>query len=88
MEEGERRLHAPQGERERVLRGTIEPLDVVDCEHERRPVRGEELQGGGDGDAERARIHGILGLLEEEHRLQRTAPRRRQRRQELVQDGL
>jgi hypothetical protein len=76
--------HPSQGKRQRARRGRIEPLEVVDSEHE-RGLPGENIQRAPDSDAERARIRAIGGILDEERHLERAAPRRRQRRQHALE---
>jgi hypothetical protein len=76
-----------QRERERARRGRVEPLNIVDSEHD-RPF-GERLQGSTDRDAQRPRIDRLLGSLVQEQRdFERVASRRRQGGQYLVEHAL
>jgi hypothetical protein len=76
--------HPPQGKRQHARRGRIEPLEVVDSEHE-RGLRSQNVQRAPDGHAECARIRAIGGILDEERHFERAAPRRRQRRQHTLE---
>jgi hypothetical protein len=67
--------HASQRENERACGGRIEPLDVVDRDHDRR-LRGENGQRAPDGDSERPRIRTEGSVFDEECSLERTASRR------------
>ena len=64
----------PQGECERVRRGAVEPLHVVDRKEE-WPHFGEKLERASDRDAEGAGIEGLLRLLQEEGDLERMPAR-------------
>jgi hypothetical protein len=79
--------HPPQRKRQRVRRGRVEPLDVVDGKHD-RPVCRESLQCAADSNAERTRICAGVGVLDEECHLERAPPRRRQRRQDSLEHVL
>ena len=82
------RTEPAQGERERVRRRGVEPLEIVD-RHEQRPVFGEHLQRAAGCDPERARIDPIVGrLLEEERDLERAPPRSGKRGQDVVENVL
>ena len=77
----------PEREAERARRRGVEPLEVVDREHEL--VLGQELQGAANGDAECAGVDRPPGrVLDEEDDLERPPPRRRQGRQHLVEDAV
>ena len=71
-------LEAPHGERERVLGGRIEPVDVIDREQDRL-LRGEAAQQPEQAQADRALERlGALGLGAQQRDLERAALRRRQ----------
>ena len=77
----------PQREADRTRRRSVEPLEVVDREHE--PVLGEHLERAADGDAEGALVDGLPGrVLHEQRDFERVPARRRQPRQHLVEDAL
>ena len=77
--------HPPQREREYARRRRVEPLDVVDGKHDRR-LCSESLQCASDCDAERARIGVTRRVFEQQCHLERTPPRRRQLRQDSLED--
>ena len=80
--------HTSQREHERARRGRVEPLDVVDGEHDRR-LCGERLQGRPHRHGERARVDRLLGsLVHEQRHLERLPSRRRQGGQNLVEHAL
>jgi len=55
--------------------GSAAVIDVVDRDDERR-LCSQDLERASDGDAERARIRPVGGILDEECYLERAAPRR------------
>jgi hypothetical protein len=72
-------------ERERARRRRVEPLDVVDGDHERLAVA-EQLEDVANRDGERPLIHGIaLRVASEHHDLEGTPSRWRERRQDVVE---
>ena len=80
--------HPAQRERECACRGWVEPLDIVDGEHDRSPF-GERLERGTDRDAERPRVDRLLGSLVQQQRdFERVPSRRRQGGQHLVEHAL
>ena len=66
----QRQGHSPQGKGERVRRGAVEPLHVVHGQEERL-LRGKQLERGSYGNAQGARIDGLLRLCHEECTLER-----------------
>ena len=77
----------PQREADRTRRRSVEPLEVVDREHE--PVLGEHLERAADGDAEGALVDGLPArILHEQRDFERVPARRCQPRQHLVEDAL
>ena len=90
---GEQQEHVVRGEpsqreRECVRRRVVEPLNVVDREEKGR-VLGEQLQCTANRHPERPRIDPVpRRLFAEERDLERSPPRRRQRRQHVVEDVL
>jgi hypothetical protein len=76
---------AAHRERERVRRGSVKPLQVIDCDYLRSLLR-KQLERISDGDSERTRIHGARRVVNEKKcALERTAPRRRQPADHLVE---
>ena len=74
----------PQREPERARRRDVEPLQVVDRDHQ--PVLGEQLESTPDRDSERPLVDAALRrILDQQGDLERPAPRRRQFRQHLVE---
>ena len=74
-----------ESEAERGRRGRIEPLEVVDGEHE--AFLCERLDRAADRDTERALVdRPPVGVLDEQRHFESAAPRRGQRRQHLVED--
>ena len=81
-------VEPPQRERQRTRRGRIEPLNVVDRDHERLAST-QSLECAADGHGERAAVDGIArGLLDEERDLERTTPWWAQVRQDIVEDSV
>ena len=78
--------NAADGERECAHRGEIEPLDVVDRDHDRRPV-GEEPQRADRSPSHEQRITGLRHVLKRQGRCQRPGLRFRQVREDLRGDG-
>ena len=71
---------AADGEGERVLRGPVEPLDVVDG-HEQWPALGQRPQRVEQAERDRVRLRRRAGRLRAKERdLERVPPRRRQAR--------
>ena len=69
---------------ERARRRGVEPLQVVDGDHQ--PVLGEQLESTPNGDSERPLVDAALRcILDQQRDLERPAPRRRQCRQHLVE---
>ncbi len=74
-------LEPPRGERERLGRRRIEPLDVVD-RHEHRPASRQRPQRVQEAERDRSRLRrDVRRLGAQERDLQRTQLRRRQRSQ-------
>ena len=74
------RSKSSQRERERVGRGCVEPLNVVDCK-QNRFLLAEQVQHITYRHGKRALINWIVrGLLAKQRDLERSAPRRRDRR--------
>ena len=75
----------PEREPECVGGRRVEPLEIVDREHE--PVAGQKLQRAPHRDAERPLVDGLtFCVLDEQRHLERPALWRRQRRQRVVED--
>ena len=71
-------------ESQRARRRCIEPLEVVDRDHE--PVLGEQVQGASNRHAERTRVDRATSrILDEECDLERPAPRGAQSGQDVVE---
>jgi hypothetical protein len=78
----------PQREHQGVHRRGVEPLHVVDGE-EQRALVGEQLERLADSDGEGAPVDRIARrVLEQQRDLERPLPRRRQRRQHVVENSL
>jgi hypothetical protein len=74
----------PQRKPDRTCRRGVEPLQVVDCDHQ--SVLGEQLESAPDRNAERPLVDtGLRCILDQQGDLERPAPRRRQGRQHLVE---
>ena len=86
-QDADSRLQAAQGERQTGRGRRVEPLEVVDGDHERR-VLGENFERVADGDAERAWIDRLLGLFEQKRDPERPSARCRQRGQDVIENGL
>ena len=81
-------LDPSQREREHGRRGRVEPLDVVDGDHE-RPALAQELQHVAHRHGERAVVDDAARpVFEQERLLERAPPRRRQRRKDVCQRAL
>jgi len=86
-QDARRRLEPPERERERALRGAIEPLDIVDGD-EGRLVGREYLERASNGDAEGARIDRRRRLLDQKRDLEGSPSRRRQLREHVLERRL
>ena len=87
-DQGDVRLRqSPEREPECVRGRGVEPLEIVDREHE--PVVGQKLQRAPHRDAERPLVDGSsFCVLDEQRHLERSALGRRQRRQRVVEDAV
>ena len=80
--------HTSQREHKRARRGRVEPLDVVDGEHDRR-LCGERLQGVRTATASvRGSTGSFESLVQEQRHLERAPSRCRQGGQNLVEHAL
>ena len=74
----------PQRKPDCACRRGVEPLQVVDCDHQ--SVLGEQLESAPNRDSERPLVDAALGgILDQQGDLERPAPRRGQGRQHLVE---
>ena len=77
----------PQRKPDCACRRGVEPLQVVDRDHE--PVLGEHLEGAPNRDSERPLVDAVPGcLLDQQRDLERLAPGRRHGRQHLVEHAV
>ena len=80
--------HTSQREHKRARRGRVEPLDVVDGEHDRR-LCGERLQGCPNRHGERARVDRLFeSIVHEQRHFERLPSRCRQGGQNLLEHAL
>ena len=81
-------VEPPKRECERTRRGRVEPLDVVDGNEERLPLA-QCLEHAADRHAQCAAIDRLIRrVLDEQGNLERMSPRRRERRQHVVDGAL
>ena len=83
----DRLLEPPKGERDRVHRRAIEPLDIVDRDDE-RAGRSEDLEAVPYSYSERTRICRVGRVAEKESCLERLASGRRERGDDLTERAL
>ena len=78
---------SPQRKPDCACRRGVEPLQVVDRDHE--PVLGKQLEGAPNRDSERPLVDAVPRcLLDQQRDLERLAPGRRQGRQHLVEHAV
>jgi len=80
-------VEPPQRERERACRRGIQPLNVVDRDHDRY-VHRKSVERIPNRDAQRSWIGALVTLLDQESDLECAAPRRRQLTEHLVECAL
>ena len=80
-------LQAPPGVREDRGRRGVEPLDIVDDDHE-RAFLGERAKHGEECDAERASVSRLRALFEQERHPKRASLRIGNSVEDVVEDGL
>jgi hypothetical protein len=80
-------LQAPSGVREDRGRGGVEPLDIVDDDHQ-RAFLGERAKCGQEGDAEGASVSRLRALFEQERHPKRASLRIGDSVEDVVEDRL